>query len=80
MHFSTVLIQTNLCDVHLNRVPLAIEEEVHMELRVAARPDPLVDEDAHIFAGHHEYGVLEEKQGGAMRPKQVSPSPIVYSP
>ena len=69
--------EANLCDVHLDRVSFAVEEEVHMELRVAARPDPLVDEDAHVLAGHHEYGVLEEKQGDAMRPKLVSPSLIV---
>ena len=49
----------NLRDVHLDRVPLAVEEEVHMELRVAARPDPLIDEDAHVLPRHHEYGVLE---------------------
>ena len=39
-----------LRDVHLDSVPLAVEEEVHMELRVAAGPDPLVDEDAHVLA------------------------------
>jgi hypothetical protein len=36
--------------------PFSVENELHLEVSVAAGSDPLVDEDVHVFASHVENG------------------------
>jgi hypothetical protein len=45
-----------------NALPFSVEDKLHLEMRVAPSSDPLVDEDVHVFAGHHEDRTSERQR------------------
>ena len=60
------ILKSRVCDnfpfSRTNALPFSVEDKLHLEMRVAPSSDPLVDEDVHVFAGHHEDRTSERQR------------------